>query len=97
MKLKEKNHRYVITWNRKTESDLTWRKVKEWCKSELEKIDSSKEAKEIEAIRTTIEILTHKVKLFEEKRGRYQGMFNSINPNEPDIDTPFGANGGNEE
>lgn len=97
MKLKEKNNSYVVVWSRTKEPDLTWRKVKDWCKAELEKIDSSKEAKEIEAIRTTIEILKHKVKLFEEKRKRYEGMYYSISLSDPDIDKPFGTKEGDAE
>ena len=89
MKIVEKNKKVIVTYNKTKEKDLTWRKVKAYCKEKLEELNSSKEHEEIVAIKKTIEILQHKVDLFENKRAKYQRMYNLIHETDNDIDTPF--------
>lgn len=89
MKIVKKNKKIIVTYNKTKEKDLTWRKVKAHCEEKLKELDSSKEHEEVIAIKKTIEILQHKVDLFENKRDRYQRMYNSIRDTDKDIDIPF--------
>lgn len=89
MKIVEKNKRLIVNYNKIKDKDLTWRKVKAHCEEKLKELDSSKEHEEIVSIKKTIEILQHKVDLFENKRSKYQRMYNSIHENDNDIDMPF--------
>lgn len=89
MKIVEKGKQIIVTYNKTKDKDLTWRKVKAHCKEKLEELDNSKEHEEIVAIKKTIEILQHKVDLFENKRAKYQRMYDSIHDTDKDIDIPF--------
>lgn len=93
MRIIEQKGKLVVSWKRSTESDLTWRKVREYCLSEVEKIDNSKEAQEVAAIEQTIKILQHKVDLFHQKRNRFKNMASRIHDTDDDIDIPFGGDG----
>jgi hypothetical protein len=90
MKIKEKGKKLIVTWSRSTEKDLTWRKVREHCLAEVEKINNSKEAQEVKAIEQTIKILQHKVDLFYQKRNRFKAMADRIRDTDSDLDIPFG-------
>ena len=89
MKLVDEKGKIVVIYNREKEKNLTWRKVKEFCKQKLNEIDNSKERDEIVAINTTIMILQHKVDLFNKKRDLYRRMYDSIKDSDTDLDIPF--------
>lgn len=89
MKIVEKNKKIIVKYSKIKEKDLTWRKVKAHCEEKLKELDSSKEHEEIVAIKKTVEILQHKVDLFENKRAIYQRMYNMIHDTDDDIDAPF--------
>ena len=79
----------TVKYNKVKDKDLTWRKVKTYCKEQMEKIDNSKENDDIIAIQRTIELLQKKVDTFKKKRNKFQIMYNSINDTDEDIDIPF--------
>ena len=89
MKIENKKGSLIVKYNRNKDKDLTWRKVKEFCKTKLDEMDNSKEHEEIVAINTTIMILQHKVDLFNKRHDLYQKMYNSIKDTDEDLDIPF--------
>lgn len=93
MRIVEKRGTLTVQYSRIKNPDLTWRKVREWCYSQLEKIDSSKEASEIVSIKEVVNLLTKKIDNFEARRSKYVRMINTIKDSDPDIDRPFNRGG----
>ena len=89
MRLVENKGHSIIKWSRLTEGDLTWRKVREWCKTQIIKMEASKEAELIKAYKQVVDELQHKIINFNERKARYQRMINSIKDTDSDIDIRF--------
>ena len=90
MKIVETKKGVIVRYNKVKDKDLTWRKVKIFCKEQIEKIDNSKENEDIIAIQRTIELLQKKVDTFKKKRNKFQRMYNNIKDTDKDLDIPFG-------
>lgn len=90
MTIIEKKTHVTVKWSKAKEADLTWRKVRKYCDEQIEKLDNSNEAHEVEVYKIIISMLQAKIEKFEKKKIKYMRMRNAIKLTDADIDTPFG-------
>lgn len=82
MKIKESKNCVTVVWSKKTEANLTWGEVRQYCIDQIVKMQNSKEAEQIAAYMEAVKMLNSKINAFNNRKARYQRMIDAIKPDE---------------